>query len=216
VLVDLAGTEEEILSRMKEKWRYNIRLASKKGVEVRRLDEAGLDAFLGLLRETARRDRIAVHGGDYYAGLFALGREYGEGSPELRLYAAFHEGEALGAVVTLFRGGEGVYLYGASSGRKRNLMAPYLLQWTAMREAKAAGCLYYDLFGIPPRDDPAHPMAGLYRFKTGFIGGGRGGRIIHRPGSWDFVRRPLGAGLFGAAEFLRKKARNLRRKSAPF
>jgi lipid II:glycine glycyltransferase (peptidoglycan interpeptide bridge formation enzyme) len=75
-----------------------------------------------------------------------------------------------------------------------------------MTDAKALGCQVYDLFGIPPDPDPAHPMAGLYLFKTGF-----GGRIIHRPGSWDYLYRPLMAGIFNKAELLRKKLRNLKR-----
>jgi lipid II:glycine glycyltransferase (peptidoglycan interpeptide bridge formation enzyme) len=81
-------------------------------------------------------------------------------------------------------------------------MAPYLLQWTAMRDARASGCKHYDLFGIPPSDDPGHPMAGLYRFKTGF-----GGQIVHRSGSWDFACRPLTRTLFTLAEALRKNFR---------
>jgi lipid II:glycine glycyltransferase (peptidoglycan interpeptide bridge formation enzyme) len=91
-------------------------------------------------------------------------------------------------------------------------MAPYALQVKAMEDAQEAGCEEYDLFGIPPNDDPSHPMAGLYRFKTGF-----GGRIVHRPGSLDYPCRPLVYRLFRTAETLRKhlwtmKKRLLRKK----
>ncbi|MGL4987163.1 MAG: lipid II:glycine glycyltransferase FemX, partial [Treponemataceae bacterium] len=75
---------------------------------------------------------------------------------------------------------EAVYLYGASSNEKRNLMPAYLLQWVAIKDAKESGCIQYDFYGIPPTDDINHPMHGLYRFKTGF-----GGRIVHRVGSFD-------------------------------
>jgi lipid II:glycine glycyltransferase (peptidoglycan interpeptide bridge formation enzyme) len=207
VLLDLAASPEEILGAMKPKWRYNIRLAEKKGVEVRRGDEAELEMFYALFRETARRDGIALHSLDYYRTLFALGREYPGERPDIRLYIARAEGEDLGAVITLFRGPAAVYLYGASSDRKRNLMAPYALQWRVMEDARAAGCREYDLFGIPPREDPEHPMAGLYRFKTGF-----GGTIIHRPGSWDYPYRPLMTGIFSAAEGLRKHIRSFRKR----
>jgi lipid II:glycine glycyltransferase (peptidoglycan interpeptide bridge formation enzyme) len=202
VLVGLRGAEADILGAMKPKWRYNIRLAEKRGVTVRRADEAGLPVFYRLFQETGCRDGIAIHSAAYYETLFALSREY-SGGADLRLYLAEHEGEALAAVIVLFRSPAAVYLYGASSDRKRNLMAPYALQWQAMRDAKAALCSEYDLFGIPPTEDPDHPMAGLYRFKTGF-----GGRIIHRPGSWDYPYRPLLAGLFRAAESVRKLLRD--------
>jgi lipid II:glycine glycyltransferase (peptidoglycan interpeptide bridge formation enzyme) len=215
VIIDITQTEEEILGEMKEKWRYNIRLAGKKGVQVRRAGAGELPVFYSLFRETARRDGLAIHSIDYYQTLFAHSRDYGSAGrelltkivlPETRLYIASHEGEDLAAIITLFRGTEAVYLYGASSDRKRNLMATYLLQWQAMRDAKEAGCTRYDLFGIPPNNDPNHPMAGLYQFKTGF-----GGTIIHRPGSWDYVYRPVVRLLFTMAERVRKTVRSWRK-----
>jgi lipid II:glycine glycyltransferase (peptidoglycan interpeptide bridge formation enzyme) len=205
---------------MKAKWRYNIGLAEKKGVAVRVFGpghpelEPSLALFYALLRETALRDGIAVHGFDYYRGLFTHAAEYrppaGTPPPDLRLYLALYGDQALAGIVTLFRAPEGVYLYGASSGRCRNLMAPYALQWRAMRDARESGCGHYDLFGIPPSPDPAHPMAGLYRFKTGFAG--MEDAIIHRPGSWDYPYRPLPARLFRIAEGLRKQLRDLKKR----
>jgi lipid II:glycine glycyltransferase (peptidoglycan interpeptide bridge formation enzyme) len=200
VLVDLSPSERDILMNMKPKWRYNIGLAEKRGVVVRRLDEEGLGMFYALFQETAKRDGINIHSLEYYQTLFTHCADYP--GQELRLYLAEHEGP-LGAIIVLFRGREAVYLYGASSNRSRNLMAPYALQWQAMKDAKASGCTEYDLFGIPPGKDPSHPMAGLYRFKTGF-----GGRIIHRPGSWDYPYRPLAYRVFKLAEALRKKFRD--------
>jgi len=210
VVVDVSRPPDAVLAGMKPKWRYNIRLAEKHGVTVRRVDEEGLDAFYRLYVQTARRDRIAVHAAAYYRTLFAHAREYRDGLQDLRLYIAEHEGEALSALIMLIRGTEATYLYGASADHKRNLMAPYALQWQAMREAGAAGCGSYDLFGIPPQEDAAHPMAGLYRFKTGF-----GGEIRHRGGSWDYGYRPCLARLFTLAEALRKGARSVRKAFRP-
>ncbi|MDL2229415.1 peptidoglycan bridge formation glycyltransferase FemA/FemB family protein [Treponema sp. OttesenSCG-928-L16] len=210
VLIDLIPPADEILSAMKPKWRYNIGLARRRGVSIKHLDEEGLETFYALFQETSRRDGIAIHGKEYYEKLFSHCRSYPGNGRELRLYTAEHEGSPLGAVIVLFRGRRATYLYGASSNEKRNLMAPYLLQWQAMEDAKAAGCEVYDLFGIPPSDDPAHPMAGLYRFKTGF-----GGRVIHRPGSWDYTYRPLSCGLFRGAEAARKKLRDMKKASKP-
>jgi lipid II:glycine glycyltransferase (peptidoglycan interpeptide bridge formation enzyme) len=222
VLINLDQTMDSLLESMKSKWRYNARLALKKGVVIRRDDAAGLDLFYALLKETAKRDGIAIHDINYYETLFSHCREYqkkyeGAGAGDvqkiidLRLYMAEHEGSALAAIVVLVRQGRAVYLYGASSDRKRNLMAAYALQVKAMEDAMASGCKEYDLFGIPPvsvGDDPDHPMAGLYQFKTGF-----GGRIIHRPGSWDYPLRPLVYHLFRAAESMRKSLRT-RKKNA--
>jgi lipid II:glycine glycyltransferase (peptidoglycan interpeptide bridge formation enzyme) len=210
VYIDLAPDEEAILARMKPKWRYNIRLGGKK-VTVTRCGPERLQDFYALLEETARRDRIFIHSIAYYQALFDQaakaappdGATSGAASPDassaVSLYLAEYEAKPVAGVVTLFRGREAVYLYGASSGEHRNLMAPYALQWQAIRDAKAAGCAYYDLFGIPPVPDPSHPMAGLYLFKTGF-----GGKIVHRPGCYDYVCHPLRATAFLAAEKARK------------
>jgi len=208
VIIDLPSSEEEILAAMKPKWRYNISLAGKKGVQVNSGDSQKIEVFYNLLKETAQRDGIAIHNIDYYKTLFEI-CEASSGRESLRLYSASHEGDILAAIVVLFRGKTATYLYGASSNIKRNLMAPYALQWKAMQDAKSAGCVYYDLFGIPPDDNPNHPMSGLYRFKTGF-----GGRIIHRPGSWDFVYKPFVYNLFNFAEALRKKIRDRRKRIA--
>jgi lipid II:glycine glycyltransferase (peptidoglycan interpeptide bridge formation enzyme) len=208
VLIDIVSDESDILVRMKSKWRYNVRLASKKGVIVRRADADELPKFYEILKKTARRDGIAIHSIDYYTMLFSHCRDYSQGGQETILYLAEYEGEVLAGAVILVRGRDAVYLYGASSDNKRNFMAPYLVQWKAIADAKAKGCAVYDLFGIPPSEDPNHPMAGLYRFKTGF-----GGRVIHRPGSWDYAYHPLAKTLFTTAESLRKKLRSLKKRS---
>ena len=207
VLLDLAGDEADILEGMKPKWRYNIRLAEKKGVTVSEARASGdwqpaLSKFYELYRETSERDHIALHPESYYRALFELAAQEGQGSgpryPDLRVWTASHEGEALACIITVFWGSQAVYLYGASSNEKRNLMPAYALQWAAIRAARDSGCSEYDFYGIPPTDDPCHPMAGLYRFKTGF-----GGRIVHRAGSWDYPLRPAAYSAFRAAESAR-------------
>lgn len=215
VLIDLTPSEEDILAAMKPKWRYNIRLAAKKGVEVSSLGVEAVSEFYRLYRETAARDRIALHPEVYYRRLFEVVDEYrargDTDAPDLRLWIARKDGVALAAIITLFRAEEAVYLYGASSNEGRELMPAYALQWEAMRAAKAFGCVRYDLFGIPPSDNPDHPMAGLYRFKTGF-----GGTIIHRAGSWDYPLRHFQYYVFRKAEAVRgwwyKVARKRSRK----
>jgi len=207
VLLDLKAPMESIMEQMKPKWRYNARLALKKGVTVRRATAEEVDAFYSLLEETGWRDGIAIHSIEYYKTLLEESKTETNSPLQINLYLAEHEGDVLAGIVTLFRGKEAVYLYGASSEKKRSLMAPYALQIKAIEDAKETGCEVYDLFGIPPDDDPSHPMAGLYRFKTGF-----GGRIIHRPGSWDYPCRPLLYRVFQNAEALRKNLRTLKKR----
>ena len=210
-VLDLTLSEDELSANMKPKWRYNIRLAEKKGVSVKACGEDGIDIFYALYEQTAKRDGIALHAKDYYRSLLRLAKSEGARSAcTCTLYIAEHEGEALAAVIVLFWGKEAVYLYGASSNNKRNFMSAYLLQWTAIRDAKKALCTSYDFYGMPPTDDENHPMHGLYRFKTGF-----GGKIIHRPGSIDFPLSKLYAP-FSFAEKLRlfyyKKIKKLFRR----
>ncbi len=206
-LVDLTGSEEEILEKMHSKWRYNIRLSERKGVVVKRylgndinLSEK-IDKFYELTKITNARDGNASHAKAYYADLIKSSADEiskGHDVPVISLYIAEHEGEEIASIMTLFSHDEAIYLYGASSNNKRNLMPNHLLQWTAMKDAKAYGSKYYDMYGMPPEGkDENHPMHGLYMFKANF-----GGKNIHRTGSWDIplkaIYRP-----YSAAEKLR-------------
>ena len=223
VVLPLDKSEDELLAGMKSKTRYNIRLAAKKGVEVRTAGIEALPEWYKLYRITAERDKIALHGYDYYERIFSLAAEQNADSaargssvpeqksvperssvPELRLLQAVIDGVVEAGIITAWQGTPGVdrratYLYGASSNDKRNYMPAYALQWEAIKQAAAAGCMSYDFFGIPPVENPDHPMYGLYRFKTGF-----GGDILHRPGCWDFPYKKAAYRAFSAAE----KARN--------
>ncbi|MFW5741660.1 MAG: lipid II:glycine glycyltransferase FemX [Spirochaetota bacterium] len=206
VVIDLSRGDDELLASMHKKNRYNIRLAERKGVMVRVVDPAApgereasrsaLRSWYGIYRETARRDRITIHAPQYYEHLFELVRPGVD--PRLRLYLAEHEGDLLGGIIVVLHGCGATYLYGASSNEKRNLMPNYALQWRAMRDARESGCGWYDLFGVPPADDPKHPLHGLYRFKTGF-----GGELVRRLGAWDAIVQPLRGRAYRVAERLR-------------
>ena len=206
-LVDLTGTEEGILEKMHSKWRYNIRLSERKGVTIHRylgndinLSEK-LDKFYELTKITNARDGNASHAKSYYLDLIKSSAEEickGRDVPVISLYIAEHEGEEIASIMTLFSHDEAIYLYGASSNNKRNLMPNHLLQWTAMKDAKAYGSKYYDMYGMPPEGkDENHPMHGLYMFKANF-----GGKNIHRTGSWDVPLKPVYR-LYSTAEKLR-------------
>ena len=207
VIIDLKQGMEKILDGMKAKWRYNARLALKKGIKVREAEVREIDRFYTLLKTTSIRDGIAIHSLEYYKTLFSYTQESSKENIKVSLYLAEHEDDLLAGIVTLFRGKEAVYLYGASSDVKRNFMATYALQVKAMEDAINYGCKEYDLFGIAPDDDPNHPMAGLYKFKTGF-----GGKIIHKMGSYDYPYNSLLYFLFRAIELFRYKFRAFKKR----
>lgn len=206
VVIDLSRDEDALLASMHKKNRYNIRLAERKGVTVHAVDPAAaaererarsaLRSWYEIYRETARRDGITIHASEYYEHIFELASAGVD--PRLRLYLAEHEGDVLAGIIVVFHGRGATYLYGASSNAKRNLMPNYALQWRAMRDARAFGCRWYDLFGVPPADDPKHPLHGLYRFKTGF-----GGELVRRLGAWDAIVRPVRGRAYRVAERLR-------------
>ncbi len=187
-ILDLSKSEDELLSGMKNKWRYNIRLASKKDVQITKhfgSDEDFEENFLqfyNLFMQTSERDGVSFHNKEYYIDLLKKGSQSKkEEEPLITLYLAHHEKDYLAGIITLFSKKEAVYLYGASGNVKRNLMPAYLLQWTAIKDAKAYGSECYDFYGMPPTGNENHPMHGLYLFKTGF-----GGKNTHRPGSFDY------------------------------
>ena len=200
VIISLNEDEENILARMKSKTRYNIRLSFRKGVVVQRTGAEVLDEWYRLYEETALRDKITIHSKAYYRKIFELseGESESEEKPEIILFNAVYNDQILAGIIVARYGSRATYLYGASSNEHRNLMPAYALQWEAIKYAKEKGCTEYDLFGIPPENDPDHPMSGLYRFKTGF-----GGDILHRPGCWDLPLKPVVYRVYRWAESLR-------------
>jgi lipid II:glycine glycyltransferase (peptidoglycan interpeptide bridge formation enzyme) len=197
--VDLDADPEELLRRMKQKTRYNVRLAARKGVAVRAGDEADLPAFFQMMEVTAGRDQFGIHSRAYYETVHRLFVPPGRG----RLLLAEHEGELLAGLVVLCFRDTAIYMYGASSNQKRNLMPTYLLQWKAMQWAREQGCHTYDLWGVPDEDEAtleaefaarSDGLWGVYRFKRGF-----GGRLVRTIGAWDLVYAPLRYRLYTAA-----------------
>ncbi len=196
IVVDLRGDEAALLARMKQKTRYNIRLAARKGVTVRPWDD--VDAFYALLQITARRDGFAVRPAAYYRRAYELFHPRGQA----QLLVAEYAGEPLAALMVFLRGTRAWYLYGASSNRHRNRMPTYLLQWETMRWAKAHGALEYDLWGVPDAEEDEleaqftrrrDGLWGVYRFKRGF-----GGQVRRAAGPWDRVYRPFRYRLYTA------------------
>jgi lipid II:glycine glycyltransferase (peptidoglycan interpeptide bridge formation enzyme) len=189
IIIDISCAEETILARMKQKTRYNIRLAEKKSVTVRPWND--IPAFHKMMLATGGRDGFGVHSLEYYQRAYEL--LHPEGMCEV-LVAEF-EGNPLAALFVARSGIHAYYLYGASTDDERNRMPTYLLQWEAMRWAKAHGCLNYDLWGVPDEDEVIleanfekrqDGLWGVYRFKRGF-----GGELKRAAQALDRVYNPL-------------------------
>ncbi len=177
IIVDLKGREDGLLARMKPKTRYNIGLAARRGVSVRTGGPADLGLWMDLYGQTARRNNIVFHGKAHFDALM----DRRSSDARARLLIAEKRKKPLAAMFLSASADRATYLYGASSDEGRSLMAPYALQWAAIKKARQTGCTSYDLFGVAPRPDPDHPLYGLYRFKSGF-----GGALLHRQGTWDY------------------------------
>ena len=181
LVLDLAPDEEKLLANMKQKTRYNIRLAGRKGVSIRRGSDADLDLLYRMFAETSLRDGFVIRDPAYYQ------RAWGDFIQRERAlpFIAEVEGEPVAAII-VFRFGEvAYYLYGMSRELHREKMPNYLLQWEAIRWAKEAGCRWYDLWGAPDELDESDPMYGVYRFKEGL-----GAVLVETPGAWDLPLRP--------------------------
>lgn len=230
LVMDITKSEEELLAEMKAKTRYNVRLAEKKGVTINVIPaqagiqenlldsgspaspsqggEAGMtnkyiDEFLRLVKITAKRDGITPHPENYYRKMFEVIL-----NDILKLYIAEYQGKIIAANIMVFYGNTATYLHGASDYNYRDAMAPYLLQWQAILDAKKAGFTKYDLGGVKipkPETQNLKPnwfkkitgyrlqvtgssWQGITRFKTGFA---PNTKLTIFPGSYDIVINPF-------------------------
>ncbi len=193
-VLDITRPPAEILGRMHPKHRYNIRLAEKRGVEVRTYSDGlveRFERFWALLTSTAGRHRFRTHGRRYYRTML---REL-ERDKMAHLVIASAGGGDLAAMILITHQGTATYLHGASGAHLKQLMAPHLMHWRALNFAKDLGCAVYDLWGTDAVYDPGakrwrpragEPSAGTTRFKLGF-----GGTITNYPGAYDLILRPL-------------------------
>lgn len=181
VVVDLHASEEDLLARMKSKTRYNIRLAQRKGVTVRSGGVDDIDLLYRMYAHTSIRDDFLIREKAYYELVWRMFFSSGLAEPLI----AEVEDQPVGAVVIFRFGGRAWYIHGMSLDEHREKMFTYLLQWEAMRRAKAAGCLQYDLWGAPDTFSEDDPMWGVFRFKEGL-----GGQVVRTLGAWDYPVRP--------------------------
>lgn len=202
LIVDLQKNNEELLAAMHSKTRYNINLAEKKGVIVKK--EKNADVFWNLNKETTGRDAFKSHGREYYEKMLGM-----EMTAQL---TAYFDGVPIASNICVNYGGVFTYLHGASSNKFRNVMAPYLLQWHGIQLAKEIGCVVYDFWGIAPIQeknamgqasyynnfywDANHHWSGVTRFKVGF-----GGAVKKYPRAFEI---PLKEGKYKLFNFVKK------------
>ena len=198
VLIDLSPSEDELLARMKQKTRYNVRLAGKKGVTVRIGNEGDLLLLYKMYAETSLRDGFVIREEGYYQTVWQTfmqsSTENRQSKIENRKSILPHaepliaevDGEPVAAIFVFYFTNRAYYIYGMSSEAHRDKMPNYLLQWEAMRRAKAAGCDTYDLWGAPDVFDESDSMWGVFRFKEGL-----GGQVVRTLGAWDYTPKPF-------------------------
>ncbi len=173
LIIDLTKSEKDILSQMKQKGRYNIRLAEKKGVEILEAtpkDKENLnkhiDSFYEILQQTTTRDGFYSHPKEFYKTMLKTLVP----TKNATLYLAKYNEKIIAGIIVTFYKDTATYYYGASSNEYRNVMAPYLLQWHAIKEAKAKNYKHYDFLGIAPSNAKNHPWKGVTEFKKKFGG----------------------------------------------
>ena len=203
VMLDVSTSEEEMLARMKQKTRYNVRLGPKKGVLVRVGTKDDWPMLYKMYAETSVRDGFVIRDEAYYRRVWALfdnstldtrtsNIKYPTSNiPLAEPLIAEVDGEPVAAVFLFAFAGRAYYVYGMSIEAHREKMPTYLLQWEAMKWARARGCSAYDLWGAPDQFDEGDSLWGVFRFKDGL-----GGRVVRTLGAWDFAPNPLWYGFY--------------------
>lgn len=191
--VELLESEAEMLAVMKQKTRYNIRLAQRKGVQVRELEEAEFPAAIDLINETAKRQGITIHSKSHYEAISKL--------KITKWLGAFFEDELIAAHQLVFFGDTVNYLHGGSTRQHQRVMAPHLMHWREIQMSQRAGFSLLNFGGIAPHESPSHKLANLTRFKKGF-----GGRRITYPMATDLILKPQRYSYFRIGKRIRRSA----------
>ncbi len=190
IMVELGASEKELLDRMKQKTRYNVRLAEKKGVAIRTGALGDLPMLCRMYAETAVRDGFAIREEGYYRRVWEAFMTVPKptnpaqqaSTPWAEPLIAEVAGETAAAIFLFYFAKRAYYLYGMSREIHREKMPNYLLQWEAIKRAKANSCKVYDLWGAPDEFNETDNLWNVYRFKEGL-----GGRVVRTIGAWDFA-----------------------------
>lgn len=185
LIIDLNQSTEEILNNMHPKGRYNIRLAQKRGIEIKQSNS--IEEFYEILETTGQRDQFNINSKKYYETMLAS-----LAPANAKLFMAYYKGEPIAGILNTYFSDTATYYYGASSNKFRNLMAPYLLQFHAIEDAKQNGYKIYDFLGIANPTNKKDPLQGVTYFKQKF--GGQpiqfpsGSTIVHQKGLYLLLK----------------------------
>ncbi len=182
VILNLEPSVEELLAAMKQKTRYNIRLSEKKGVKVRIATPKDFPLIYQMYLETSLRDGFIIREEEYYMDVWNLFTH----NKMATAFIAEVEGEPVSGLFLFYIGNCAWYFYGMSTNKHKEKMPNYLLQWEAMRFAKARGCTIYDLWGAPDEFEETDRMWNVFRFKQGL-----GGKVQRTIGAWDYPARKM-------------------------
>lgn len=225
LILDLSQNPDQLLTQMKPKGRYNIKVAQKHGVKIRISEPpqipSDIKTFYELLLQTTGRDGFSGHDQRYYEEMLN-----NLGSNHAKLYLAEYEGKAVAAIITTYWKDTATYYFGASSNEYRHTMAPYLLQWQAILDAQKAGYRWYDFLGIAPQAEKSEPeemdgkapgstkitrknnsetrhhLAGVTDFKLKF-----GGKHVHFLPAQEIVYKPFWYAAIKLAKWWRDRRR---------
>lgn len=179
LIVDLTPSEDEILKQMKPKGRYNIKIATKHDISIK--ESENIETFYNIFKETTTRDHFSGHPLKYYQDMMQS-----LGTDRAKLFLAYYNKRPLAGAIIIYFGDTATYYFGASSNENRNTMAPYLLHWHIMRDAKKREYKKYDLFGIAPEGVKKHHWSGVTDFKLKF-----GGQRVNYVDAQEIIFQPL-------------------------
>jgi len=209
LLLKLNFTEEELLDKMHAKTRYNIRLAQKNNLDIRVSagNKEDCDIFYSLIAETAGRHKIRAYSREYYANIMNV---FGK---RAKIYTTFSDNNALASHMVIYCGDTAVYMHGGSSLQARNLMAPYLLHWQAIKDAKADGYKYYNFGGIDSVG--SNTLVELTKFKTRFVTTGHDlledtGIVVNYEKSFDIIYNKWWYSVYKVAKLLNRFIKSYR------
>jgi peptidoglycan pentaglycine glycine transferase (the first glycine) len=187
VIIDLTQSDDRLLEKMKQKTRYNIRLATKKGVQVQKGSLQDSFILYKMYAETSLRNGFTIRERQYYERVWQIFYDAGM----LEFLVAYFDDDPIAGLVLIHFGKQAYYFYGMSNDSHREMMPTYLLQWEAIKSAREMGCDIYNLWGAPEEFTEQDPMWGVFRFKEGL-----GGQVIRTIGAWDYTINPLFYGLY--------------------